>query len=76
MNVIPSYQSGLLGIRRGMDGLDRNAAAVAQAAGSEGQAPVLKPLVAAMADRWQVQASAQVVRTTDSALGSLLDVKA
>jgi len=76
MNTIASYQTGLLGIRRGMDGLERNAAALARAAGSEGQLPVLKPLVAAMADRWQVEASARVVSTIDAALGSLLDEKA
>ncbi|MGE0080226.1 MAG: hypothetical protein AB7U81_02900 [Thiohalomonadaceae bacterium] len=76
MNIPPVMQSALQGVRRGIEGLDRSAAAVARAAGSEGQASVVKPLVAAMSHRLQVQASASVLRTVDQTLGTLLDEKA
>ncbi|MFA5530065.1 MAG: hypothetical protein WDA11_05285 [Thiohalomonadaceae bacterium] len=72
---IPILQTAIQGVRHGIEGLDRCAVAVARAAAEE-PAPVLKPLVAAMSHRLQVQAGAGVVRAVDETLGTLLDEKA
>lgn len=74
MDVNSAYSSGLLGIKRGMQGLDRNAAEVAGAtAASDGTRSVVDPLVEAQTNRLQVEAGAEVVRTVDDTVGTLLD---
>lgn len=73
---IPILQTAIQGVRHGIEGLDRSAVAVARAAAAEEPAPMLKPLVAAMSHRLQVQAGAGVVRAVDETLGTLLDEKA
>lgn len=73
---IPSvHNSGVLGIQRGLDGLERNAADIAQASGGQAE-DVLTPLVDSKSHRLQVEASAKVLQAADETLGSLFDAKA
>ncbi len=70
-----AIQSALYGINKGMDGLRQNAAAIANAEQMNGGSPVdlTQPLVEAVMNRLQVQASAKVLGQVETALGSLLD---
>lgn len=75
MEVNAAYNNGLLGIQRGMQGLDRNAAEIAGAAGDQSgpTQDVVDPLVESKSHQAQAEASAKVVQTADETLGTILD---
>lgn len=76
MNISNLFSNALLGIRRGMQGLDRNAAQIASAKELNGEASPVEPLIDSKVNRLQVEASAKVMKSIDQALGSLFDDKA
>lgn len=76
MDIKPALTSGLEGIRRGISGLDKNAAAIAQASMDTATFPPVEALVDSKLNRLQVEVSASVIRSVDEAIGSLLDEKA
>ncbi len=76
MNITSAFTSALQGIRRGMDGLDRNSAQIASAEQMRGEASPVQPLVESKVNRLQVEASASALRAIDEAVGSLFDDKA
>jgi hypothetical protein len=69
----PAMASALQGIKRGLDGLDKNAAELASKAQMEGEASPEGPLVEAKMNRLQVEANAKMVQTVDEVLGRLID---
>jgi hypothetical protein len=73
MEVSSAFGSGLLGIQRGMQGLDRNAADIASASKSDEELPPVEALVESKVNRLQVEAGVSVIRTVDQTIGSLLD---
>lgn len=76
MEIKSAMGNAVLGIRRGMEGLERNAAQVASAEQMRGEASPLEPLVDSLSNQRQVEASVKVLRAVDEALGSLFDEKA
>jgi len=77
MNVGGAFDSGLQGIFRAEEGLSRNANTIAKAsAGSKRNEDVNTALVQAKENQIQAQASANVVRTANDVMGTLLDTKA
>lgn len=78
MSSIPALSSGVMGIQRGLDGLNRDAAQIASAAQFKNEAPadLAQPLTHLILDKLQVAASAKVVKTAGETLGTLLDVLA
>ena len=76
MNISNLFGNALLGIQRGMQGLDRNAAQIASTKELSGEASPLEPLIDSKVNRLQVEASAKVMKTIDEAVGSLFDDKA
>ena len=78
MSSIPALSSGVMGIQRGLDGLNRDAAQIASAAQfkNEASADLAQPLTHLILDKLQVAASAKVVKAADETLGTLLDVLA
>lgn len=79
MNILPpaSASGALNGIQRGIDGLQRNAAEIAGVSGPNGGEvrSMVEPLVELRMNVQQVEASVQVLKAEDRALGALLDVK-
>lgn len=75
---LPAVQSAVLGIQRGMEDLKKNASDLASAKQFDSENPVdqTKALVGLDEDRLQVEASAKALKTIDSTVGSILDVKA
>ncbi len=67
--------SSLAGIQRGMEGLNRNAAEIAQASTGEG-GDVLQPLVESKVNKLQVEVNTKMLKTQDEVLGTLFDEKA
>ncbi len=76
MKIDSAFNSAVLGIQRGMAGLDRDAAQVASAQAENGESSLTQPLVDSLTNRLQVEASAKVAKTVDETLGSLFDDKA
>ena len=78
MSGIPALSSGVMGIQKGLDGLNRDAAEIASARQlkNEASADLAKPLTNLVIDKLQVAASAKVVKTAGDTLGTLLDVLA
>jgi hypothetical protein len=78
MAITPAGTSALTGIQRGMDGLQRTAAAIASTERMNGSVTggVAEPLVEQIQHAAQVEASVKVLQTENRMLGSLLDVKA
>lgn len=78
MSTIPPLQTGLQGIQRGMQNLQKNAAKIASAdqMSNPDAADLAGPLVDMIQNRLQVEASVKVVQTVSDTIGSLLDVKA
>jgi len=76
MSTIPALQSGISGIQSGMQSLNRNATQIASSETIQsGGADLNEPLVNMLLDKQQVQASAKVVETSSSMIGSILDIK-
>ena len=72
MEITSAYSHAVNGIKRGMDGLDRNADEIAKASKGDG-ADVVEPLVESRINKLQAEASAKMVKTIDDTIGSLLD---
>ncbi len=78
MTISPVSQNALLGIERGMNGLERNAAEIASADQMNGEAKrdVAAPLVESLQNTAQVESAVKVLQAEGRMLGALLDVKA
>lgn len=76
MTISGLFGSALLGIQRGMNGLNRDAAQLASAKAMNGQGPTVEPLVDSKVNRLQLEASAKAAQTIDQAIGSLFNDKA
>ena len=72
MVINNSFNTSIQGIARGLDGLNRNAASIAQASTGEG-GDVVQPLVDSRINKLQVEANARMLQTQDKMIGSLLD---
>ena len=66
------FNTSIAGIQRGMEGLNRNAASIAQASKGQGE-DVIRPLVESGINKLHVEANVKVLQTQDKMLGSLLD---
>jgi hypothetical protein len=70
--------TGLVGVQRGNEMLDRSADQIAKAnipPGQGGPIELYTPLTEQMLGKIQVQASAKVIETANDALGSIIDIK-
>jgi flagellar hook protein FlgE len=78
MSSIPALQSAVTGIMRGVNGLRNDAATVASAnsLNSSDGTDLAMPLVDAIGNRQQVEASAKLIKAADAMLGSLIDIRA
>jgi len=78
MQITSALSSALYGIRKGLTGMDKNAAKIASAETfkSQNTMDIARPLVDMQSDRLQVEASAKVMKTVDETIGTLLDTVA
>ena len=67
-----TLNTSMMGIQRGMEGLNRNAASIAQASTGEGR-DVVQPLVESRINKLHVEANVKMLKTQDDMIGSLLD---
>jgi hypothetical protein len=76
MKIGGAFNQAMLGVQRGLQGAQENAAKIASA-GQMGGSPagLVEPLVGLKLNELQVQASAEVIKAVDEMLGSLLDEK-
>ena len=76
MSDISALSSGLLGIQKGLAGLNKNAAKIASAGqmNSQNLSELVEPLVNLKINQLQIEASAKVVQTSNDTIGSLLDI--
>ena len=76
MSSIPALSSGVMGIQKGLDSLNRDAAQIASAGQfkNESSTDLAKSLTNLTLDKLQVAASAKVVKTAGDTIGTLLDV--
>lgn len=75
MEIKDGFTNAISAIRRGMDGLERNAAEIASASKGDG-ADITESLVDSKINQLQVEANTNVIRTLDEVLGTLFDEKA
>lgn len=75
MEINNGFANAVAGIRRGLDGLDRDAAEIASASKGDGT-NITEPLVDSKINKLQVDANASVIRTLDDVLGTLFDDEA
>jgi len=78
MNINTTIQTGLQGVQQGIDGVDRAATDIVRTGtvDSVEGGEVVEPIIELRLYERSVQASAQVVRTADEVLGTLLDTLA
>ncbi|MBL4712805.1 MAG: hypothetical protein JKX75_09990 [Gammaproteobacteria bacterium] len=78
MLISSGFNSALSGVRNGFERLQDNASQIANATTGDfnSQRSLLESVVDLKASVVQIQASMQVVKALDNALGTLLDVKA
>jgi len=79
MTVNAILQSGFQGIQRATEGAEKAATEIARPGSVEGPAAssgVVEPIVDLKLYERSIEASAQVVKTADEVLGSLLDIMA
>ncbi len=74
MKVDNAMGTAVNGIKRGLEGLERNADEVARASKGEGS-DVTTPLVESKMNQRQVETNVAMVKTMDEVLGTLLDEK-
>ncbi len=78
MMISSAGQAGLMGLQRGMEGLNRNATELAN--GGQMQASsardISAPLVEQTQNLQQVEASAKVMGASDEVMGRLIDITA
>lgn len=79
-SFLAALQSARAGMERGLRGLASDAQAVAHvsmaADGPDPASGVTRALVGALEDRALVRLSARIMRASDQALGTLIDIKA
>lgn len=73
-----TFDSGLTGMRNGLDGLQKTASQIASKETMQGDSPheLAESMVELKVNSNQVAASARVVQVTDDMIGTLLDIKA
>ena len=73
-----ALDTGLTGIRNGLDGIQKAASQIASKDAMEGNSPhnLAESMVDLKVHEHQVSASAQVVKAADDMIGTLLDIKA
>lgn len=79
MTISPTLSTGLQGVQQGVQGAQRAAQDIVRAGAVDGPAgsnDVAEPLIDLKLYQRSVEASAQVVKTADETLGTLLDVMA
>lgn len=78
MSAPITFDSGLTGIRNGLDGLQKTASQIASKETMAGDNPqnLAELMVELKMNQNQVSASAQVVKANDEMLGTLIDIKA
>ncbi len=78
MRIDGAFNNGLLGIQRGLAQTQKSANEIAGAGVSKDTTvgDVAKAVVDLRQSERQVEASAQVVKTADNLIGSLIDIKA
>jgi flagellar basal body rod protein FlgG len=81
MTVNSVLQSGLQGVQRGIEGVERSATDIVRSGTVDGAAgsnsnDIVESIVDLKLYERSIEASAQVVRTADEVLGSLLDTMA
>jgi hypothetical protein len=76
MHINSAVGSALYGIRKGLTGLDENAAKIASADtfNSPSTSDLARPLVKIQNNRLQVETSVKTLKTVDETIGSLIDV--
>ena len=76
--TISALSAGVLGIQRGMEGLQRDASKIASAETfkNEEATAVAETLANLIVDKQQVAASAKVIKAVDDTIGTLLDTYA
>jgi hypothetical protein len=75
MQVTSALKNALYGMQKGLTGMEKNAAKIANADTFNSQNPTdaAQPLIDMQNNRLQVEASAKVMKTVDATIGSLLD---
>lgn len=79
MNVNTALSAGLQGIQQGINGVEKAAVEIVKAGsvdGPRGSNDVVKPILDLKLYERSIEASAQVVKTADEVLGTLLDTLA
>lgn len=82
MMINSALNTGIQGIQEGIQGMDTAARKIARggadgpAGSSEGSGSLVEPIIDLKLYERSVEASAQVVKTADETLGTLLDIKA
>ena len=87
MDSVSAINTGLQGIKKGMDGLKKNAHEIANAKSgveindnSPEQAPgvndITRPLIDMKLNELQIKASTKVVQTNLDLIGTIIDIKA
>ncbi len=78
MSSIPALSSGVMGIQKGFEDLNRDAAQIASVKQfkNESAANLAESLTHLKLDQLQIAASAKVVKTAGDTVGTLLDVLA
>ncbi len=77
MEISSTFNSGMQGLQRAQEGLDRNAETVAKAvAKSDMTEDVTTAMIESEKNVVQAQASAKVVTAADEMVGTLIDMKA
>ena len=80
MNVNTTLQTGLQGVQRGLEGVEKAASEITRVGTLEDAArstrDVIEPMVDLKLYERSVEASAQVVKVADEVLGTLLDTLA
>lgn len=80
MNVNGVLQTGLQGVKTGLEGAEKAASEIVRAGTVDGPAgansDVVEPIVELRLYERSIEASAQVVKTADEVLGTLLDTLA
>ena len=80
MNTIPALHSGLQGVQRGLEQLDRHAAEIASAeqfnSESGAGSNLVNSLIGLKTSEIQVALSMKVLKSVEETIGTLLDIRA
>jgi len=76
MNTTPVFQSGLAGIQTAMQSMQQNASKIANPETLQSASGFTEPMVKMLRDEQQVEASAKVIQTSNSMIGSIIDITA